>query len=392
MRKLTVAVAVVVIAMLFSSCAPSSAEVDEVRACWVSTIGNLDFPSKVGMSSKTLKKEIDEIVINCSQLGLNTIFFQVRPKGDALYDSSIFPWSEYLSGVQGVAPDNRFDPLDYFVKSAHGAGIELHAWINPYRVGSSVAELAELSRDNPARLHTEYMVVTSSGIYYNPGLPEVRRLILDGISEIVRNYEVDGIHLDDYFYPYDMEGFDDSAAYNLYGNGMSLEDFRRCSVDTLIKSAYTLVKTLDETRVFGVSPFGIWANKSEHQAGSETKGLSSYFDIYSDSKKWVEQGWVDYICPQIYWSGENEIAPFQVIVDWWDALCVKNDVDLYVGLAVYKVGTEEIGWGSGAVIGDQLAYIGSKQSCAGHSFFRYGILMQNPLETLKYIREYYTLN
>lgn len=362
---------------------------DEVRACWVSSIGNMDFPSDMGLSVKKLKAEMDTIIRNCKEIGINTIFFQVRPMSDALYKSEVFPWSVYLSGTQGVAPSSGFDPLDYFVKAAHKAKIELHAWINPYRIGTSENAWEKLSADNPAKVHPEYTVTCKSGVYYNPGLPEARSLILDGVSELVRNYDIDGIHFDDYFYPYNLEGFDDSAAYDQYGQGLSLEDFRRKSVDQLVESVYTLIKTVDKDVQFGISPFGIWANKGVDPAGSDTRGMSSYAAIFSDSKKWVEKGWLDYVCPQIYWTDEHEAAPFDVLVDWWDELCTKNKTKLYIGIALYKVGTDEIGWDQGTVMEEQLWYASSKKSYAGHCFFRYGLMVQNPLGALDSIRNYY---
>ncbi len=376
-------------AFSFIGCVAQEERADEVRACWVSSVGNLDFPSGMGLSAAALKAEMDEIIKNCRKIGLNTIFFQVRPMGDALYRSEVFPWSVYLSGTQGVAPDQGFDPLAYFVRVAHEAGIALHAWINPYRIGAGENVWEKLSADNPAKQHREYTVTSNSGVYYNPGLPEARSLILDGVAELVRNYDIDGIHFDDYFYPYDLAGFDDSAAYAAYGQGLSLEDFRRRSVDQLVEEVHTLVKTLDKQVQFGISPFGIWANKWIDPAGSDTKGMSSYAAIFSDSKKWVEQGWLDYVCPQIYWSDEHEAAPYDVLVDWWDALCSKNDTKFYVGLALYKVGTDEAGWESGRIMEEQLRYAAAKKSYAGHCFFRYGVMIQNPLGALDSIKSYY---
>lgn len=384
-----IAVFSLVNAFSFIGCRSVTAESEEVRACWVSSVGNLDFPSDMGLSAAKLKAEIDAIVTNCLDAGLNTIFLQVRPMGDALYQSEIFPWSVYLSGTQGVMPDGGFDPLAYFVKKAHAAGLELHAWINPYRIGAGANVWEKLSADNPAVLHPEYTVTNDSGVYYNPGHPEARKLILSGVSELVKNYEIDGIHFDDYFYPYDMEGFDDSAVYAQYGNGLSLADFRRESVNQLIEAVHNLVKTLNSNVQFGISPFGIWANQSVDAAGSDTSGMSSYSEIYSDSKKWVEQGWLDYVCPQIYWSFENEAAPYDVLVDWWDALCTKNQVKLYVGIALYKVGTDEAGWEQGTIMERQLTYAAKKESYAGHCFFRYGVMMENPLGALDSIRSYY---
>ncbi len=376
----------------FSFIGCSSAQADqpqEVRACWVSSIGNLDFPSKMGLSKSQLQAEIDGIIENCRNMGLNTIFFQVRPNGDSLYNSKVFPWSKYLSGKQGVAPAGNFDPLTYFISKAHKAGIFLHAWINPYRIGTGENVIKELSADNPAVMHPEYTVQSKSGLYYNPGLPEARSLILDGVAELVRDYDIDGIHFDDYFYPYNMEGFDDAESYRLYGQGMSLADYRRASVDELVRSAYQLIKSLKEDVQFGISPFGIWANESTKAGGSKTSGMSSYAAIYSDSKKWVEQGWLDYICPQIYWSFDHEAAPYGILVDWWNDICTRSKVDLYIGLAAYKVDTEEIGWKEADLIYRQLQYASGKKAYVGHCFFRYGVLVDNPLNVRGMIQKYY---
>ncbi len=373
----------------FVGCRSTQAAGEEVRACWVTSVGNLDFPSGQGLSAAALKTEIDTIVKNCKSTGINAIFFQVRPNGDALYASSIFPWSVYLSGKQGVAPDGNFDPLAYFVRAAHGAGIQLQAWINPYRIGSGSDVWQNLSANNPAVLHPEYTITSNSGVYYNPGMPEARKLILDGIAELVKNYEIDGIHFDDYFYPYDLSGFDDSIAYAQYGGGLSLADFRRNAVNQLVKEAYTLIKTIRKSAAFGISPFGIWANQSVMAEGSATSGMSSYATIYSDSKTWVEQGWLDYVCPQIYWSFDNKAAPYGVLVDWWDALCAKNNVKLYVGLALYKVGTAEVGFEQADIMTREIQYAAKKTSYGGHCFFRYGLMMQNKEGVLDAIVQYY---
>jgi len=377
-------------AFSFIGCKKVSAKEErEVRACWVASIGNLDFPSRMGLSVASMKAEIDAIIENCRRYGLNTVFFQVRPNGDALYKSEVFPWSIYLTGKQGRAPADGFDPLAYFVKAAHGSKIELHAWINPYRIGSGDKVWEGLSADNPAVLHPEYTVTSKTGVYYDPGLPEARELIISGVKELVLNYEIDGIHFDDYFYPYDLGGFDDSDTYAKYGKGLPLDDFRRQSVDLLVQSVYKEIKGIKSDVQFGISPFGIWANKWIDPAGSDTRGMSSYAAIFSDSKKWVEEGWLDYICPQIYWTNQHTAAPFDVLVDWWDDLCSRNGMPLYIGMALYKVGEGEVGFDDGAVMGDQLRYASAKRSYAGHCFFRYGLLSKNPKGALDAILAYY---
>lgn len=361
---------VLLIVTVFPFCCASAA--GDIRGVWVSTVSNIDFPSKPGLSVKEMQTELDLIVDTCSSYGINTIFFQVRPNSDALYNSSVFPWSEVLTGTQGRAPQGGFDPLLYIIQKAHASGISLHAWINPYRIGDP----SKLSASNPASLHPEWTISASDGkLYYNPAIPEVRSLILDGISEILDNYDIDGIHFDDYFYPYNTEGFDDSEQFAKYGSAFDdIGDFRRDNVNKLVSSVNALVHKKNNNLKFGISPFGIWANKSDMADGSETSGMSSYSVIYSDSRYWVQNRMVDYICPQVYWSFENTAAPFETLVRWWNSLCQNSGVDLYIGIALYKYGTDELGWKSQNQITRQLSLCSELSAVSGTVFFRYGCL------------------
>ena len=212
-----------VLSVLIFACTAitAAASVEPMRGVWVSTVYNLDFPSRKSMSASELKAEIDNIVDDCASMGFNAVILQVRPCADALYPSAIYPWSAVLSGTQGVAPDGGFDPLAYWIEKCHSTGIELHAWINPYRVTKGKdAEFAALSPQNPAVLHPEWVVKHSDGNYYlNPGIAEVRELVTDGVREIIDNYNVDGIHMDDYFYP--GSEFEDADTFAVYGNGFT---------------------------------------------------------------------------------------------------------------------------------------------------------------------------
>ncbi|MDL2274365.1 family 10 glycosylhydrolase, partial [Oscillospiraceae bacterium OttesenSCG-928-G22] len=200
---------------------------EEFRGMWVATVLNLDYPSKSGLSVAAMKTEAIRILDNCKSMGFNAVVFQVRPSGDALYKSSIFPWSEVLTGTQGRAPEGGFDPLKFWIDEAHARGLELHAWINPFRVARSSHDISKLAASNPARKNPALVVKHADGhMYLNPGLPEARKLVIDGVREIVTNYDVDGIHYDDYFYP--SANFGDSAAYTAHGKGYSnIEDWRR---------------------------------------------------------------------------------------------------------------------------------------------------------------------
>lgn len=325
----------------------------ELRGVWISSVGNIDFPSAPGLDKPQLEKEIDEIVENCREAGFNAIFFQVRPASDALYRSEIFPVSANIVENQGESLPDGFDPLAYFIKKAHENGIELHAWINPFRITTGNSNTYEsdvnaLSKTNPAVINKQWTVKYDDGkLYYDPGIPEVRELVISGVAEIVRNYDVDGIHLDDYFYPYpiyttDKKGnktaaqFKDGYSYDKYGNGMPLDDWRRENVNTFIKTLRDTVKGIKSDCRFGISCTGIWANASSVEGGSDTEGLQSYSETFADSKKWIESGYVDYICPQIYWEMKHKTAPFDVLCKWWSSAVDGTDVDLYIGHALYK--------------------------------------------------------
>ncbi len=317
-----------------------------LRGVWVSSVYNLDFPSKSGLTAAQLKAEADKILDGALELGFNAIFLQVRPTSDALYASEVYPWSSWLSGTQGKAPADNFDPLSYWVEAAHRRGLQLHAWVNPLRV--TVAnktkpnhDLSKLSENHPARLHPDWVVKHSDGgIYFNPGLPEVRDLILRGITEIVENYNVDGVHFDDYFYP--GQDFADDATYKTHGKDFSnVGDWRRDNINRLIRDTHAAVKEVKSTARFGVSPFAVWANKSAHPQGSNTRSFQSYFEQYADTRSWVKNNWVDYICPQIYWHIGNETSDYETLLNWWTDVVSGTKVDLYIGMAAYRTGTGE---------------------------------------------------
>ena len=318
---------------------------EDFRAVWVSTVLNLDFPSKQGLSVAAMKKEIDDTIARSAAIGLNAIVLQVRPGADALYKSDIFPWSEYLTGGQGVAPAEGFDPLAYWVEKCHASGLELHAWINPYRVTHSAHKRTNvnvLALKNPARQNPSWVVAYDGALYFNPGLPQTRQLIIDGAKEIVTKYDVDGIHLDDYFYP--GTNFPDDAAYKQYGGGMAKDDWRRNNVNELIKGMQAMIRETKPSVRFGVSPFAIWMNKTSNALGSDTRGNESYRAMYADSRLWVKEGWVDYICPQIYWLIGYDIADYKKVLAWWVDVCRGTGVDLYVGHAAYREAENQKGW------------------------------------------------
>jgi uncharacterized lipoprotein YddW (UPF0748 family)/N-acetylmuramoyl-L-alanine amidase len=370
---------------LTGSAAPDSSTRGELRGVWVATVLNIDYPSKPTIDSEILKSEALKVLDDANIMGFNAVFLQVRPTSDAIYKSKIYPWSKYLTGSQGLMPNDNFDPLEFWIAEAHKRGIELHAWINPYRITKKVPsepkqELVSLDASNPARLKPDWVVKYSDGnLYYNPGIPEVRKMVIDGVLEIVNNYDVDGIHFDDYFYP--GKNFEDKAAFAKYGAAYSnLDDWRRANVNKLISDLSKALKANPKKVRFGISPFGIWANKSINARGSDTKGMQSYYDQYADTRKWVKEGLIDYIAPQIYWNIGYAAADYSKLLTWWKGTIAGTGVDLYIGQAAYRSGNSDPSspWYGVSEIEKQLQLNAKSPEVKGSIFFSNKSLTDNP--------------
>ena len=310
----------------------------EMRAAWVSTVYNLDWPKTKNNASKQ-KQELTQLMDKLKGCGINTIVLQVRPESDALYKSSINPWSKYLTGTQGKDPG--YDPLAFAVQEAHKRGMELHAWMNPYRVTSSGTDLNALVSSHPARKNPSWVIKYNGKMYYDPGNPAVVDYLVKTVKEVVDKYDVDGIHFDDYFYP--SSSFPDDTSYQVYGKGQDRNNWRRENVNTLLKRVKAVVNARSGCE-FGVSPFGIWRNKSaDCPDGSETSGSQSYYNMLADSRTWIRKGYVDYIVPQIYWPIGLKVADYSKLVKWWANEVKGYDVDLYIGQGIYKQGQSSHG-------------------------------------------------
>lgn len=357
----------------------------EMRGVWVASVENLDYPAVPSVSAEELCTQADAVLDGADKSGFNAVFLQVRPCSDALYPSEIYPWSRYLTGRQGVAPDSDLDPLAYWVSEAHRRGIELHAWINPYRIARNPSEWADLAEGSPARQHPDWVVQHGEGYYFDPGIPEVRELVIGGVMEIVKKYQVDGIHLDDYFYP--GADFNDGASYGAYGTEFpDIGDWRRNNVDLLVSGLDAAIHETVPEMEFGISPSGIWASNTMHPEGSATtSSFSSYFSLYADSRRWVREGWVDYIAPQLYWEIGHGTADFSALLGWWSNVAQEakeKDVSLYVGLADYK--TAEAGedgnspWYGGGEIQRQMWACSADDAVGGTIHFRYGLIANCP--------------
>lgn len=312
----------------------------QLRGEWVASVVNIDWPSKPGLTPDQQQAEYSGLLDDAQKLNLNAMVVQVRPTADSFYPSSLEPWSQYLTGTQGKDPG--YDPLAYLVQATHARNLEFHAWINPYRVSMST-DLSKLSADSVAKQHPDWIVSYGGKLYLDPGIPAAREHVEQVVMDIVNRYDVDGIHFDDYFYPYPSGGkdFPDDATFAKYGAGFTDKgDWRRNNINTLMRDLDEQIHAAKPWVKFGVSPFGVWRNQSEDPTGSATTaGAEDYSSLYADTRAWIRNGWVDYINPQIYWSMDLSAAAYRVLVPWWANEVKNTDVALYIGEADYKVGT-----------------------------------------------------
>lgn len=286
----------------------------EFRGAWLNTVYQTQYKRHSTEQNKAyLVRQLDSL----KAMGINAVIFQVRAQADAFYDSRYEPWSRYLTDG-GKAPVPFWDPLEFMVEQAHRRGMELHAWLNPYRVTTSAKQT--VPKGHIALRHPERFIRYDGKLYFDPGRPENREYIGKIVDDIVARYDIDGIHFDDYFYPYPVKGkaFADDASYRKYGKGMARNDWRRHNVDLLIEDLHRRISAAKPWVRFGVSPFGIWRNKTSDPRGSETSGLQNYDALYADVLLWEEKGWVDYLLPQLYWELGHKSASYLTLVDWWN--------------------------------------------------------------------------
>lgn len=303
-----------------ADCVPPSLR-REFRGVWVASVSNIDWPSRKDLNTAEQQHELIAMLDRASASGLNAVVFQVRPAGDALYESKLEPWSEYLTGKQGQAPDPFWDPLAFAVKEAHARGLELHAWFNPYRAKHPSAK-GPLAKSHMARRRPELVKSYGTHLWMDPGEPAVRAQTVKVVLDVVKRYDVDGVHLDDYFYPYKEKRangsteFPDNASYKRYqkkGGALDRDDWRRQNVDQLIEDLHAQVAKLKPWVKFGISPFGIW-----RPGNPETVvGFDAYTQLYADSRKWLREGWVDYFTPQLYWAIDKQGQRYPELLQWW---------------------------------------------------------------------------
>ena len=409
----------------------------EFRGVWISSVVNIDWPSRADLATEVQRDEFRSILNQHQKNGINAVIVQIRPSADAFYRSTYEPWSEWLTGKKAKRPEPEYDPLTFMIEEAHERGMEFHAWLNPYRAifdanrfysdpanvrldtlnnlirqlndsntaGKSVSlplneykKLTQLLGLDTALLvyrHPEWFVQYGNKIYFDPGIPEVQQHIYNVVGEIVEKYDVDAIHMDDYFYPYRIAGIDfpDKATFIKYGGAFvagQKDDWRRQNVNTIVKNLHETIKTRKPYVKFGISPFGVWRNASVDPAGSNTKaGQTNYDDLYADILTWQKEKWIDYVIPQIYWHRGFDLADYETLAKWW------NDnhygVQVYIGHGSYRVdaASPTEAWRNPMEIPEQIELNRSLPNILGSCFFSSKTLINNPLGVTDILREKY---
>ncbi|AET61554.1 hypothetical protein HPL003_24180 [Paenibacillus terrae HPL-003] len=359
-----------------------------MRGAWISTI-NGDWPSSAARSStEKQKQEFTKMLDDLQGMGINAVFVQVRASGDALYPSNLVPWSKYLTNTQGKNPG--YDPLKFMISESHKRGMEFHAWFNPFRANST-GTTSGLAANHVANQHPDWIVKNGSQLYINPGIPAARQHVIAAIMEVVDEYDIDGVHLDDYFYPYSGT-FDDDATFKAYNaNKISNKgDWRRDNVNSFVRDLGKSIHASKSKVQFGISPFGVWRNKSQDLTGSDTKaGVTAYDTTFADVRTWINKGWIDYVAPQIYWSIGFPAAGYDKLVAWWSNEVKNSDVKLYIGHSPYKIGTPEKGWQSAEELIKQLKLNENYNQIKGDIYFSAQHLRKNPYGLIQLLQNYY---
>lgn len=354
----------------------------EFRAVWVASVENIDWPSRRGLNADSQRVEFIRLLDMHKRNGMNAVIVQVRPAADALYPSSYEPWSEWLTGRQGQPPAPYYDPLEFMIEETHKRGMEFQAWCNPYRAVYAIGK-SSVAPDHITRRHPDWFVRFENTLYFDPGNKEVQQYVTAVMRDVVHRYDIDGLHMDDYFYPYDIvEGggpgkdFPDRASFEKYGKGLSIGDWRRSNVDSVIVSIGKAVKEEKKYCKFGISPFCVWRNKNKDPEGSDTQaGQTNYDNLYADILLWLRNGWIDYVAPQLYLEFSHLHVPFAVMVDWWSQHSYGRQC--YIGLAIYRAGSNPA-WRDRTQLTRQLQAVRNYPGLQGEIYFSSKTFEKNP--------------
>jgi uncharacterized lipoprotein YddW (UPF0748 family) len=354
-----------------SEAKPNATKTSEFRAVWIATINNIDWPSKPNLTVEQQKSEFLRLLDSFQRFNLNVVILQVRAASDAFYQSNTEPWSLFLTGKQGKAPNPFYDPLAWAIEMCHQRGMELHAWLNPFRVrnlGVYTLDPMSFAAKNP-----QFVKEYDKKLFLDPGYPQVISHLVAVIAEVAGKYDVDAILLDDYFYPYPVEGkkFKDELSFAKYGHTFypnRIKEWRRENINKFISTLHDTLQNINPKIKFGISPFGIWRNKSaDYQGSSGHRGISSYDDLYADVRKWLINGWIDYVIPQLYWEKGNHFGDFVSLVQWWSENSFGKP--LYIGQALYKSTAEKNGWMQPDELTNQINYLRANEKVKGFAFY-----------------------
>lgn len=350
---------------------------DEFRGVWIASVDNIDWPQRGITNPDAQKKDFIRQLDLHKQNGMNAVIVQVRPAADAFYPSQYEPWSQWLTGTQGKPPSPYYDPLKFMIEESHKRGMEFHAWANPYRADFSIGK-SSIAPNHVTKTHPHWFLTYGDKKYFDPANKDAQRFVVNVISDIVRRYDVDAIHMDDYFYPYRIAGkeFPDSESYKKSGSRLSKDDWRRSNVDTVIKMLAIAIKKEKPTVQFGISPFSVWRNKDKDPRGSDSKaGQTNYDDLFADILLWLKEKWIDYVAPQLYLEIGHDKIDYKKLLDWWS----KNSYGrhIYIGHGIYRAGTNAA-WKSPDELPNQIKFLRQYNNVQGSIYFSSKSFNNNP--------------
>jgi uncharacterized lipoprotein YddW (UPF0748 family) len=349
----------------------------EFRGVWIATVDNIDWPQR-GSTTWSQKADFIRLLDQHQKNGMNAVIVQIRPAADAFYPSRFEPWSQWLTGVQGRAPVPYYDPLEFMIQEAHKRGMEFHAWLNPYRANFNI-RTASIAKDHMTRIHPEWFVTYGGKKYFNPANKEGQQFVVKVVEDIVRRYDVDAIHMDDYFYPYRVQGeeFPDGAAYRQSGSDLSKDDWRRSNVDSIISKLSIAIKKEKPYCKFGISPFGVWRNKADDPEGSDSKAMTTnYDDLYADILLWLQEGWIDYVAPQLYLEIGHDKMAYEKLLDWWGNHSYGRHI--YIGHAFYRATERSAAWKNPNELPNQIRLLRDNPNVQGSIFYSSKSFNNNP--------------
>jgi len=362
-----------------AAAAQSTAPPQEFRGVWIATVDNIDWPQRNQFNVDSQKADFIRQLDLHKANGMNAVVVQVRPATDAFYPSPYEPWSQWLTGKQGRPPVPFYDPLQFMIEESHKRGFEFHAWLNPYRANFSIGK-ASIAPSHITKLHPEWFLSYGGKMYFDPGNEQGQQWVVNVIEDIVKRYNVDAIHMDDYFYPYRVPGkeFPDAASFAKNNRGLSRDDWRRSNVDTIINKIAAVIKQTKPWVKFGISPFGVWRNQDKDPIGSPTKaGTTNYDDLYADILLWLKNGWIDYVAPQLYWERGHKTVAYETLIEWWSKHTYGRH--LYIGQGIYRaLEKNSLGWKNPEELPAQIKLLRSYPTVQGSVYFSSRSFDHNP--------------